>query len=59
MKNHQKIKFYGNLTTKDLKKTHSSRWEGGKMMETGREVVWYREVVEAAVVEQAGGLARN
>ena len=27
--NHQNIKLYGSLTTKELKKPHSSRWVGG------------------------------
>ena len=36
--NCQKIKLYGSLTTKELKKKHSSRWVGGA--ETGS---WGRE----------------
>ena len=31
--NHQKIKPYGSLTTKDLKKPHSSRWVRGVEMQ--------------------------
>ncbi|KAF6095114.1 hypothetical protein HJG60_012086 [Phyllostomus discolor] len=44
--NCQKIELYGSLTTKDLKKSPSSRWVGGAEMETrwrGEEV--WREVV--------------
>ena len=36
IQNCQKIKLYGSLTTKDLKKTHSSRWVG--RVETQRQV---------------------
>ena len=28
--NHQKIELYGSSTTKELKKSHSSRWVGGE-----------------------------
>ena len=45
--NHQKIKLYGSLTTKDLKKLHSSRQVG--RVETWREVESHGEVVEWAV----------
>ena len=30
--NYQKIKLYGNLTTRELKKSYSSRWVGGVEM---------------------------
>ena len=52
--NHQKIELYGSLTTKDLKKPHSSRRVGGAEMWRGaercRHEVWRGEVV---AVEQA------
>ena len=35
--NHQKIKLYGNLTTKDLKIPHSSRQVVGGEAEMGRK----------------------
>ena len=31
--NHPKIELYGSLTTKGLKKSHSSRWVGGAEMQ--------------------------
>ena len=35
--NYQKIELYGSLTTKDLKKSHSSRWVGVPEMLRGVE----------------------
>ena len=35
--NHQKIELYGNATTKDLKKQHSSRQVGGVQTPCGAE----------------------
>ena len=47
--NHQKIKLYGSLTPKDLKKAHSFRWVGGvesqRLVEKRGDVLWCREVV--------------
>ena len=43
---HQKIKLYGSLTTKDLKKTHSSRWVQG--------AEWNGKVAAAVAMEQMG-----
>ena len=46
--NHQEIELFGSLTTKDLKKPHSSRQVGGAEVwgwaEQSRDMVWHREV---------------
>ena len=55
--NCQKIKLYGSLTTKELKKTHSLRLTGqveigsGGKEDTGQGSIWRTRVSEAA----AGG----
>ena len=41
IQNFQKVKLYGSLTTKELKKKHSSRLIGGaEMASQGREDSW-------------------
>ena len=50
--NHQKSKLYGSLTTKDLKKPHSSRWVGGvESWRWDRKVVCHGEVAAAVAAE--------
>ena len=46
--NHQKIELYGSLTTNDLKKSHSSRWEEGveSWSQGGEDTVWHGETAE-------------
>ena len=52
--NHQRTELYGSLTTKDLKKTHSSSRVGEAEFERwGGEVVWLRK---AAGAERSGGI---
>ena len=50
--NCQKIQLHGSLTTKDLKKPHSSRWVEGKetwsQAERLGDMVWHREEVAVA-----------
>ena len=51
--NHQKTELYGNPTTKDLKKPHSSRQVGEaetqRLVERCGDAVWCREAVKWAV----------
>ena len=50
--NCQKIELYGSLTTKDLKKPHSSRWVRGAKWQSwgGEDVMWNREAVAKLAV---------
>ena len=48
--NFQKIKLYGSLTTKDLKKPQSSRWVGWAEMQR-----WGREVRRGGAAQRGSG----
>ena len=50
--NYQKIERYGSLTTKDLKKPHSSRWVGGAELQRWRGKLAERTVPHLRVVDK-------
>ena len=58
--NCQKIKLYGNLTTKELKKKHSSRLVGGAEMESwGGEDTWQGSGTCGEAVADRGDLPHS
>ena len=52
IQNNQKIKLYGNPTTKDLKKPHSSRWVGGVERQREVAVAVERVISHSSVVDK-------
>ena len=57
--NWQKIKLYGSPTTKDLKKKHSSRVEGGAETGSRAERTWGKAVLEDPGGQGCGWRARR